>query len=718
MSRGDETTASAAPARRIWDVLLVVAVAIVLPIHRLHFDHPTGWGLANLDLFGYFHPTVRFIHDELGQGRLPLWNPYQYAGQPFLAFHVTAVLYPPNLLLFFLFEPARALEAHFAFHIAVAGVFTWLLTGRLGLHPLARLGAASAYMLSGPLLLGLSNISFLATEAWLPAVLWSLHGLLREARASWSLALAVFMALAFLGGQAQQSLYTLQFGLVYGVFGLCFLAAPGTRIRIVALAALAGMLAFGLVAPQLLPAVEFATQSLRGLGGISFSGASIASIQPEVLLRGLTGIIPWDAPLLDTVVRLPLLGLPLALVALLAHRDRLQATFLFIAAGICALFVLGSHGPVFPIYFSLPLGDLFRAPSRMAFVYQLLFSVLLAMGIDAVASRLRGPRFGRGVGAAVAVTLLLVVFFGQYHHTRVRGAHPALEPQVRGAPEELVRFAHARSDHPRVFVQISRQLAGSGLLVKAGMMNRFFAVPDYEPNMPMIYTRYFDRGFPWPGLLATSWRLLEGGAPEFMRRLDLMSVRYYATPDSPRRWKRAGLDELPAGKRIDLGDVRLFERPEAVARAYSVRRVETVPDLDEAFTRILQPEFRPFEAAVVLEGEWEDPVGVLPAECEAGSDTSAIEFLEPTEVVVTTSCPCGCLSVLTDLHYPGWRVHVDGIEQTMHRVNAIFRGVTLEPGVHRVVYRYDPDSLRAGWIALLAATSIALAGLWLMARRT
>jgi len=85
--------------------------------------------------------------------------------------------------------------------------------------------------------------------------------------------------------------------------------------------------------------------------------------------------------------------------------------------------------------------------------------------------------------------------------------------------------------------------------------------------------------------------------------------------------------------------VRLFERPEAVARAYSVRRVDIVPDLDAAFARILQPRFRPREAAVVLEGEWEDPAGLLPAECEVGPDTSVIESLEPTEVVITTSGP-------------------------------------------------------------------------------
>jgi hypothetical protein len=353
----------------------------------------------------------------------------------------------------------------------------------------------------------------------------------------------------------------------------------------------------------------------------------------------------------------------------------------------------------------------------MAFVYQLLFSVLLAMGIDAMASKLRAPRFRRGVGATVAATLFLVVFVGQYHHTRVPGTHPALEPQLQSAPEELIHFAHSRPDRPRVFVQISQLLDGGGLLLKAGMMNRFFAVPDYEPSMPMSYARYFDRGFPWPGLLGASPGLLAGRAPGLVRRLDLMSVRYYVTPDLPRIRRRARLHGFLAGERIDLGDVRLFERPEAVARAYSVRRVETVPDLNAAFARILQPEFRPREAAVVLKGEWEDSPGVLPAGCEAGADSSAIEALEPTEVIVTTSCPCGCLSVLTDLHYPGWSVHVNGTEKTMYRVNAIFRGVTLEPGVHRVVYRYDPDSLRAGWIALLVATSVASVGLWLLRRR-
>ena len=38
------------------------------------------------------------IHDALVHGRLPEWDPSQYAGIPFLAGPQTAALYPPRML--------------------------------------------------------------------------------------------------------------------------------------------------------------------------------------------------------------------------------------------------------------------------------------------------------------------------------------------------------------------------------------------------------------------------------------------------------------------------------------------------------------------------------------------------------------------------------------------------------------------------------------------
>ena len=76
-----------------------------------------------------------------------------------------------------------------------------------------------------------------------------------------------------------------------------------------------------------------------------------------------------------------------------------------------------------------------------------------------------------------------------------------------------------------------------------------------------------------------------------------------------------------------------------------------------------------------------------------------------------------CLLVLTDLHYPGWRADVDGSSALVHRANALFRGVVLEPGTHEVVYRYEPRAFRIGaWLAVGSLTSLAIISLTLFCR--
>src|SRR6266436_6764096 len=47
------------------------------------------------DMFIYWRP---FAAEQLRQGRVPLWNPYVFCGQPFLGWGVGGVLYPPNWL--------------------------------------------------------------------------------------------------------------------------------------------------------------------------------------------------------------------------------------------------------------------------------------------------------------------------------------------------------------------------------------------------------------------------------------------------------------------------------------------------------------------------------------------------------------------------------------------------------------------------------------------
>ena len=49
------------------------------------------------DFTNQFYPFRYFAAAEWGDGRVPLWNPYVFAGHPFLADVQTAVFYPLSL---------------------------------------------------------------------------------------------------------------------------------------------------------------------------------------------------------------------------------------------------------------------------------------------------------------------------------------------------------------------------------------------------------------------------------------------------------------------------------------------------------------------------------------------------------------------------------------------------------------------------------------------
>ena len=191
-----------------------------------------------------------------------------------------------------------------------------------------------------------------------------------------------------------------------------------------------------------------------------------------------------------------------------------------------------------------------------------------------------------------------------------------------------------------------------------------------------------------------------------LRLLDLMAVGHYLleTPAPPALVR--GLEEVTGSAGRALGDALLFERAEAVPRAYAVRRVHRAPDLRAALRSLEDPEFRPREEAVLIGGA--DAPGGPAAGAGDPADEVSISSYEAERVVLSAACAARCLLVLPDLHYPGWHARVDGREAPIERTNAIFRGVWLEPGAHEVVFRFAPASFRIG-MALFGAALVALA---------
>jgi len=115
---------------------VLAALALMLFVHRVVIEAPERHGFESFDATEYFHPTAVYLHESLRDGRLPLWNPYQLAGQPFLALHVPGALYPPNLIVHSLLAPGDALAVLAVLTIGVGLVkiiqFVWLGVGRSG----------------------------------------------------------------------------------------------------------------------------------------------------------------------------------------------------------------------------------------------------------------------------------------------------------------------------------------------------------------------------------------------------------------------------------------------------------------------------------------------------------------------------------------------------------------------------------------------------------
>ncbi len=122
------------------------------------------------DTIAFYGPFAAFLHDQLANGKLPLWNPTAFSGQPFAADAQSGVVYPPALLAFGLLSPSSGLVALTIFHYALAALGAYAFARVVGAGRLGSIYAAIAYGASGHLVARSTMLGLLAGVAWLPGL--------------------------------------------------------------------------------------------------------------------------------------------------------------------------------------------------------------------------------------------------------------------------------------------------------------------------------------------------------------------------------------------------------------------------------------------------------------------------------------------------------------------------------------------------------------------
>jgi len=367
-------------------------------------------------------PWRRVAMQSLGAGEVPFVNEFASGGQPLLA-NPNAVLLYPTLLLEKVLSPASAFNLHYILHIFWAFFGARALAARLGQGEGAAFFSAVTYAFSGMMLSYASAFANSgAAAAWLPWCAAATLDLVRAAGAKRlvrsAAALGLAFGLQFLAGEPVISLLTVLF---CGALGLveCFAEPKDAGARLAALAgggAAAGLVAFLLSAPLLLPLLDVLPLTYRGQHAYSLRAFSASPF-------GLWRLPEWLFPRFDgnpgvlgpgehwqwifhrgQIVYIWCVTLGVVPVLVLAcgaaRRDFWSGKRAWLAAfgGVSLLLAFGSQLPFFRLLYQVPALRRFRYPIKFY-----LLTTLCAALLAGFAAQFKERPVGKRERAVLAV---------------------------------------------------------------------------------------------------------------------------------------------------------------------------------------------------------------------------------------------------------------------------------------------------------------------------
>lgn len=748
---------------------MFLAVVFYMPVLVGLRTFPQG------DFSDYFLPLSTFLRSELWAGRFPLWNPYTFAGHPFLANMEAGTFYPISALLLVLTSPCASpgarlywLQLDAVLHVALAGFFTYLLvrdlTGRRAAAFLAGcVFAFSGYLTGYPPL----QLNVLRTAVWLPLLLWLLwRGFKRLEQWQWWVGAALIYPTAFYAGHPQTFLYVSYASLVWILFLLI-----RHRSRLVACLGRIGvfyLLSAALAAAQMWPSLELARQSIRGGASYEFAGGGLAlrdttqAFLPHVLSRfsplyvGLTGLglalLASEYRSLERTWPQPLTGQDTG-TPISSRRDPRALPFFAVLAVIALLLSYGHNSFLYPLFFRwLPGWDLFRNQERAACLVAFGLSVLAGYGTVVVAElsvprrRLVGLVYGAvaaicvvaivilvqkneglpadtaklrwGIGvASVVVAAWSVLLWGglwQRRHSIFLILLVLVDLFAANVATNLARFGPTPSPEAQA-IRAAVHAHDTASLGLPGRVHNEHRIPaDYGVGVAVEDVGGFSQ------MRLARYAALFDGFP-VARMWRLLGVEYLLTWRDPTRLPQAELlTWFPA---VD-GATFLYRLRAPGPRAWVVPRVRTSDDA-QALELLADPGFDLDSTALL------PPTLVQAADSDLlqtglrsppGQNEVRLWRLAPNRLRAHVRTEHGGLLVVSENWMPGWQATRYGMGVQgepaellpVLRANLTLLGIPIPPGEIALELVYRPDSVRYG--LLVSGTTLALLGLFVLGR--
>jgi hypothetical protein len=695
-------------------LIAACSAALFLP---LLYPFLTG-RLFTRDDIAALHLPFRYLYQEaLRQGDSILWTPVYHSGFYLLGVGIAGIAHPLHWLLY------RFIPLGPAFNLEIVTPYVAMLIGsavlllRLGLASEAAWFGAMLFTFSGFNLFNLMHLNHAAIIAHAPWLLAAAHLLLTSPdRRHCSLA---FAGVALLVGSElllgnPQYVWLTAVALAFTTACLWYAGAPLSRVALLAGAGVLGVL---IGAAQLLPTLEFASDSTRMSysqdEALSFSLSPLNLVQLWSPFAFRFRIHAPEAEALIVhefvVYNGAFCSMALAWVAMRWRQQTRRGllTALLALAVISLVLATGRYGGVYAWLAHLPGLRNLRAPARHLVLFELALS---------------------GIAAVVFEDLLGMIRRGE--RTEMRQLWPLAVPVAMSITTSVLAAVLSRSPwstaHGLSFSNFLRAAPWSAVIVAMAALIVMAARGMRWAIPAIVLLGACELGF-WGYSYVYRWGPIQS-LEELVAHADVPPAASHGELIAPAvlgglanlgvlRGLRLtpGYTGLEASSVLDPGDPVAqqvagvawrgtetgWERvSHTMARARLVSAVQPSADIRGDLRRV-------DIARVALVDQ---PVAALSGPAVGLDDRGSVRVIEdrPGSIVVETEADRTQLLVLTERFHRGWRATEDAGVREPVRVNGDFLGCVVDPGRHRVALAFAPASARYGFRATLAGLALTI----------
>ncbi len=659
-------------------LVALITIAIITSLYFFHLWYPTQKLLVTPDIgtsdaINLSLSQKYILSQSYARGELPLWENRVNAGFPMFAEGQIGALFLPNIILYRLFPFVTAYNASLVLSITIIAWGTYFWCRQWGVRTLIALLAGLTMAFSGVTVPHFTHITLLQGFSLMPIIAWLTLLLIEKPSYFRIIMYAIVMSQQVFAGFFQAAFITW----VLTIF-LAFTIPTERRLRTVLVVGFSILLGLGLSAIQILPSQEFLSQTTARYG-FDQATASLFSFRldnfltifhPFAIGNPKNATYSFDGNSIFWENNIFLGILPLLSVGFFWINKKTRKTLLplVLLLALAVVLMMGKYSPAYLIYAFWPM-NLFRVPSRYAYVFVFTAITLSALALNALKTR-------------KAITILLILIQGSVLWYVWRNYH------VYDSPDRWL-------SKPEIFSYIPQEgyvLSLDAVAYHKGVFLHDFGFADIRPyrflrNTLQPYINvlwdvrqldtYPSRVLRRPGIANALMResFEDKDKSRWEKLLTLFSVRYVLS--------HKPIEYTTLIQKTVIRDlwmrVYVYENIRALPRTYKTRDLSLVKSQTDAREAIDKDSFVPGVSALI-----EGPLDL--------SDRS--------------------LQVIQQAWYPGWTAYVDGKKEEVIPVNIRMSGILIPDGIHEIVLRYEPISFSRGLqISVLTATTMILIGL-------